>query len=296
MTLRLGIIGLSPGNGHPYSWSAIFNGYDRDAMEHCGFPVIPQYLAKQSFPDDAILEGVVTHVWAQDPAIARHIAQAARITTVANHFSDMVGQVDAVLLARDDAAAHEEFAAPFIDAGLPIYIDKPLALSRQSARRLLDRQRYPGQIFSCSALKYAKELHVGDADRERIGAIRLVHATVPKDWDCYAIHAIDPILSILKGAGKLVSHSARREGGMTGLVATLDSGVLLHLTATGIVPAPIAIKVFGERGSVELTFQDSFAAFRSALVDFVQGVLHQDVRSPEEQLLAAVDLVEAGRL
>jgi len=23
---RLGIIGLSPGNGHPYSWSAIFKG------------------------------------------------------------------------------------------------------------------------------------------------------------------------------------------------------------------------------------------------------------------------------
>ena len=26
MTLKLGIIGLSEGNGHPYSWSAIFNG------------------------------------------------------------------------------------------------------------------------------------------------------------------------------------------------------------------------------------------------------------------------------
>jgi hypothetical protein len=28
MTVRLGIIGASPGNGHPYSWSAFFNGYD----------------------------------------------------------------------------------------------------------------------------------------------------------------------------------------------------------------------------------------------------------------------------
>ena len=29
---KLGIIGLSPGNGHPYSWSAIFNGYSKEKM------------------------------------------------------------------------------------------------------------------------------------------------------------------------------------------------------------------------------------------------------------------------
>ena len=33
MTLKLGVIGLSEGNGHPYSWSAIFNGYDSVEME-----------------------------------------------------------------------------------------------------------------------------------------------------------------------------------------------------------------------------------------------------------------------
>ena len=52
--LKLGIIGLSEGNGHPYSWSAIFNGYDSTAMEECGFQAIPRYLEKQQFPKDAI--------------------------------------------------------------------------------------------------------------------------------------------------------------------------------------------------------------------------------------------------
>ena len=32
MTLRLGILGLSPGNGHPFSFSAIVNGYDDAAF------------------------------------------------------------------------------------------------------------------------------------------------------------------------------------------------------------------------------------------------------------------------
>ena len=30
--LRIGILGMTSGNGHPYSWSAMFNGYDRDEM------------------------------------------------------------------------------------------------------------------------------------------------------------------------------------------------------------------------------------------------------------------------
>ena len=117
--LRLGVIGLSPGNGHPYSWSAIFNGYDSEAMKSCGFPAIPRYLEMQQFPEDAIQEARVTHVWAQDAERAHHIASAARIGTVVRKFDDMIGEIDGVLLARDDAVQHAKFATPFLEAGLP---------------------------------------------------------------------------------------------------------------------------------------------------------------------------------
>jgi hypothetical protein len=44
-SVSLGIIGMSEGNGHPYSWSAIFNGYDRNEMEReCPYACIPEYL------------------------------------------------------------------------------------------------------------------------------------------------------------------------------------------------------------------------------------------------------------
>ena len=48
--IRLGIIGMTEGNGHPYSWSAMFNKFDRAAMpRECPFPVIPVYLAKENY-------------------------------------------------------------------------------------------------------------------------------------------------------------------------------------------------------------------------------------------------------
>ncbi len=40
--IRLAMLGMVDGNGHPYSWSAIINGrYDAQVMADCGFPVIP---------------------------------------------------------------------------------------------------------------------------------------------------------------------------------------------------------------------------------------------------------------
>ncbi|MHB9025001.1 MAG: hypothetical protein ACYC7E_12660 [Armatimonadota bacterium] len=31
--ISLGMLGCTSGNGRPYSWSAIFNGYDRELMQ-----------------------------------------------------------------------------------------------------------------------------------------------------------------------------------------------------------------------------------------------------------------------
>jgi predicted dehydrogenase len=153
--LRLGIIGLSEDNGHPYSWAAMFNGYDPGAMSACPYPVIPAYLAKQVFPDDAIPGARVTHVWAQDRAVAEHVAAAALIPRIVDRYESMIGEVDAILLARDDAENHLEMSIPFLDAGLPIYIDKPVVLTLENLEALYEHQRYGGQIFSCSAMRFS---------------------------------------------------------------------------------------------------------------------------------------------
>ncbi len=287
---------MSPGNGHPYSWGAIFNGYDPVQMEKCGFPVIPRYLQQQSFPEAAIGGANVTHVWAQERGMADQISRSALIPKVVDNFTDMIGHVDGLLLARDDAEMHLHFAAPFLDAGIPIYIDKPLALSVDEAQKLIDRQRFPGQLFSCSALKYAKELILIDEDLARLGMIRYAAATVPKDWDKYAIHAIDPILQLVGDRGDLIGTRASSDGGFFSLSATYSDDFHLRITALGKVPAPISITVFGELSWKELVFRDSFNAFKFALKDFVDGIRNHDVRTKPQEMLNAIRLVEAGRV
>lgn len=293
--LRLGVIGLSPGNGHPYSWSAIFNGYEAPAMEHCGFPVIPRYLEKQCFPGDAIADARVTHVWTQDVALSRHVAQAARIEHVADRFTDLIGQVDAVLLARDDAETHLEFARPFLVAGMPIYVDKPLALSRAEAETLIGLQRFPGQLFSCSALRYAPELALTPVHSMTIGDIRCIAATVPKDWDKYAVHVIEPLLRLIPRRGEVVRSCRWASGDRVVLHVEFASGVGAQIATSGGAGAPLGLRVFGAAGWCDLLFADTFRAFRAALQDFVDGVRVRDVRILPADMLEVVDLIEIGR-
>ena len=81
--IRLGVIGISDGNGHPYSWSAICNGYSPVEMAACSFPVIPEYLSKQAWPEARLPDVEVRHVWTQDSAISNKIARTALIPNIA---------------------------------------------------------------------------------------------------------------------------------------------------------------------------------------------------------------------
>lgn len=300
MTLKLGLIGISEGNGHPYSWSAILNGYNAVDMERCGFPVIPRYLKQQSWPHARLKEGEVFAVWTQDHNLSKHISASTNIPHVVCDICDMLPIVDGVLLARDDAENHLKFARPVLEAGLPIYIDKPIALSIPALDELYKLEKYPGQIFSCSALRYSPELELRNNDREALGEIKRIAAYTPKSWSRYAVHIIEPVLKMLESNDspiemRLDAVTNRVEEALS-LSVKWKSGVYTSFTSLGNVNLPIRIRVEGTKSCIELTFLDSFNAFRAALKDFIEGALLQEIRSPKAFNERVVSILERGNL
>ncbi len=293
--LRLGIIGMSPGNGHPFSWAAIINGYNAAAMANCPFPAIPQYLAERNYPDDFISGAQVTHVWTQYPQLSRQIAEASLIATVVNQPEDMIGEVDAVLLARDDAENHRRFAEQFLLAGVPIYIDKPLALARADAEALMDMAASERHLYSCTALRYAAELTPTVKQIGQIGRIRVIDAWVPKYWDTYAVHAIEPILVNFPQLAVVQSHKLERFGDGTQLSITAEDGLIVRLTSAGSAVVPIGYRLSGDTGYTDLIFRDSFAAFKAALIRFFAVVRGQDANIARSETLNVIDIIQLGR-
>lgn len=296
--LKLGVIGLSEGNGHPYSWSAIFNGYNQDAMENCGFPVIPRYLEQQKWPESRIIGAEVVSVWTQDRELSEKISRASSIKTVVKRPDDMLGQVNALLLARDDAENHLEYAETFLKAGIPIYIDKPIALSLEDLEKLYALERYRGQIFTCSALRYADELRLQEEDREHLGEIRQIIAYTPKSWDKYAVHIIEPVLNMLPEGDSPESFSkilGKSSAGASALCVNWKSGIQTCFFATGDGMTPISLRVLGTQGWKELNFTDAFSAFKKALETFVFGIRNCTTESPREFNSRVVQILEEGR-
>ena len=45
--ISIGLVGMNEGNGHPYSYSAMFNGFnERFLAEECEFDLIKKYLPR----------------------------------------------------------------------------------------------------------------------------------------------------------------------------------------------------------------------------------------------------------
>lgn len=268
--IRLAMLGMVDGNGHPYSWSAIINGrYNAEVMAACGYPVIAQYLGAQ--PPGALgLPGVrVTHVWCDDPAQARQVAQASFVPHVVDRPEDVIGQVDAVIIPTDKGEEHVERCRPFIEAGLPIFVDKPLVDREDHLRQFVAWQAAGHALMSTSCLRYPREFAALRARLGEVGRVRLITSTTPKSWARYGIHALEGAYPFLRPGGwEWASHSggadaaivhAHHADGVEVVIAAIDDmyGAMGH------------VSVYGTQGVISAGLSDRFNAFKSQLEAFV---------------------------
>ncbi|MGN6361599.1 MAG: Gfo/Idh/MocA family protein [Thermomicrobiales bacterium] len=68
---------------------------------------------------------------------------------------ELLGQVDAVLVESNQGAVHRERATPFLEAGLPVFVDKPFAGSTADARAMVElAARHGAPLISASSLRF----------------------------------------------------------------------------------------------------------------------------------------------
>lgn len=298
--IKLGIIGMSPGNGHPYSWSAIFNGYNPSYMKDCPFPVIPEYLSKQNLPKECINGTTVTHIWTQNKKQSEHIAKSTYIENVVDNYEDLIGKVDAILLARDDYKTHFKIAKPFIKYGYPIYIDKPITIKTEEAKKIFHLQKRENQIFTCSALSFANELQLKKKDALNLGKIKYINANIMKDWNKYSIHIIEPVLklllsnNILSIKSKITNKQITTYDNIKSVSFTWDTGLITIFSTLGEIKTPIKIELFGTDQYKELKFEDTFNAFKNALTKFINIINKKETPYTKEFVLKTISIIEEG--
>ena len=293
--IRLAMLGMVDGNGHPFSWSAIVNGrYDKDEMARCGYSAIPQYLGAE--PPEALgIPGVkVTHVWCDDPADGARVAQAAFIPHVVSKPADVIGQVDAVVIPTDKGHEHVERARPFIEAGLPLFIDKPLTDNEQDLRQFVQWHRHGRAFLSTSCMRYAREYAACRQRLGEVGELRLITMTTPKSWERYGIHALEGVYPFLAPGGWLWAANAG-DAGANIVHLRHAAGVDVALAAVSDMYGGFGfLNLHGTKASLSAGFQDTFYAFKAQLVAFVEYLRTGRAPVPFEQTVEMMKIIIAG--
>jgi hypothetical protein len=173
--------------------------------------------------------------------------------------ADMIGKVDGMLIESLDGTVHHERAKPFLEAGLPCFIDKPFTCSVADAKKiaaLSARKKAP--VFSSSSLRYAPELVAFNDDPKRGKIVSVIsygpapyHESKPGDVPRnpglfnYGIHPLEVLYAVM-GPG-CVRVSCHHEKGADVVVGQWRDGRLATLRGLRDGAKPYGFLAFTDR-------------------------------------------------
>ena len=288
--IRIAMLGRSEGNGHPYSWSAIINGgYDEEMMKVCPFPIIYEYLSGQPKENLGITGAKVTHIWAEDKEEAQRIAKTSLIENVVDDPEDVIGKVDAVIIAEDVGSRHLSLALPFIKRNIPIFIDKPLTDNEEDLKVFVSFFRERRPILSSSSYRYAKEIE--NLDREEVGKILFIDGLINKSWEKYGVHCIEGLCQLMGYGIEEVYNLGDEKVNIVYIKYNDKRQAIVNV----IYPAQISrYDIIGEKATKTILISDSFYMFKRQLQTFVDFVRTGKFPYPPEETIEITKVIIAG--
>lgn len=183
---RVGIIGLD--TSHSIAFTKVLNGHQHTA-EYLGYRVVAAYPhGSRDIPSSR-------------DRIAGYTEEIQKMgVRIVGSISELLDQVDVVLLETNDGKLHLEQALEVFKAGKKMFIDKPISASYSDAVKIFQAaSEYGIPIFSSSSLRYGKGIE--NIDRSKVlGAHTFSPATIEPshpDLYWYGIHGVETLYTVM---------------------------------------------------------------------------------------------------
>lgn len=188
----------------------------------------------------------VAAVWGETRAFAEKAAAQGQIPEIVARPEDMIGKVDGVAIDHRHPRYHVPAAIPFIEAGIPTFVDKPFSWTVAEGWKLIQlarTRRVP--VTSFSVIPLQETFRKGFiAQLRKAGRITAVTSIGPCDVHSkyggvffYGIHQVDTITKAF-GPGIRSVQAVKAGKGNPNVVVTLKYGgggpiVAMHCVAEG---------------------------------------------------------------
>ena len=262
--IKLGIIGYSKLNGHPYSFSGIINGINKSYFKnYANWPFIYDYLLKNK--KKLGFKGMrITHVWTQNYILTKNIANSCLIKNPCLSLKEMIQDIDAVIIARDDWKSHLNLAIPFLKKNIPTFVDKPLTLNKKEMN-LFKPYLKKGLLMSCSGLRFSPKILNLKKNLKKLGRIKNIEALVVNNFEKYGVHMLDIINELLG----VKYHSIYKISPNKQFYKNkTKNNISFILKCLGKVEKTFDINLFGSKKNLKIKIDDNFNAFYNTLRNF----------------------------
>lgn len=289
--LKIGIMGMQ----HAHLFSAFINGIDGKKFEKGAPAWTVEEIKKNGEKGIKIFgdEVKIIKVWDKDLENAKGLAKTCLIDEVVDGRENMLKGIDAAMILTEDS--HLEYARPFLNAGISVYIDKPFARSVSDAEEIIKLSKGNNTLlFSTSVLRFAKEIEDLRNDLKDIGKIDCAVAIGPcqKDIFYYGIHIVEMAHSVIGGKVEYVQNIGESPTKNILKIKYKDGQVVLIHTWEGCWGYKIS--VYGEKGSLSAEAKDSYYFFRNGLTKIVESFQQNKTTVPLEETLEIVKILEAS--
>jgi len=175
--IRVGVVGCGP-QTHADAWIPLING------------------TKEAPPQLDRMR--VTAAWDVSPENAQRLSAEYGVET-ADKPEDMLSKVDAAMITALDLSPYLDLSLPFLEAGIPTFVNRPLGPDVPTARRILEIARERGApVLSASALYFAEGVQQAKARLAELGPLRTFIVSVAGGhFHWYAPHAISTFYPVV---------------------------------------------------------------------------------------------------
>ena len=213
----------------------------------------------------------IVKVWDEKREDAELAAAMLGIEEVCDDPADCGRGVDAILLADDCTCRHYRFAEPLWSAGLPMFIDKPIAGTIEEAESVVAKAEKHGvAIFSASGLQYTREIEEARGEIAKVGKVQVAVAASPNELVFYGIHGLAMLWSVFGpgiesvqniGDGTVDIVKYRWRDGHVGVQLGLEEG-----------QPGWRVTVFGETGKLDIPIADADCFYWNVQTRFCEMV------------------------
>jgi len=208
---------------------------------------------------------------------------------------DMIGKVDIVLIHSVDWDKHLPRAIPFMQSGVPVFIDKPLCGNTADAKKFLEWRDRGALIYGSSSLRYTVEVddYLALPVDKRGAEFRVVNGIVGTDEFNYAIHVAE-MLGGLLGPGFEVVRFLGTSGPVELFSARHSCGALVTFQRNGLW-LPFSLGVTTDKGYRAIS-TDNSRLYKTMLDKMFAALPGRKPIAALEDIVESVKLLLAAKL